>query len=277
MGNWYPVVKTKKGHRYIYLQQTYREGGHVRTRNRYIGPAADSASGSSGAGATSGSAGAGRSGARPPLVSGALGFGKAMLDQFDAGQWGSGAAQQLGLGTPKQKKPGTGKRSKAGVTTTPNHNQQSQTMDKQARYDPENVSSAAGRRKSAVLAQMFSRIPEGIPDPRGYVVKRNGKLFPTGKMTEELRSFLDVQLAGDGSIIDGLHINKARFTKEVLLQPVSRHTDNTVRSPVTTTQTTDTSRASHAGSVASPSSSGFQTDAHRRYFTDQDIRITKPS
>src|SRR4051812_29664806 len=134
MGNWYPVVKTKKGHRYIYLQQTYREGGHVRTRNRYIGPAADSASGSSGAGATSGSAGAGRSGARPPLVSGALGFGKAMLDQFDAGQWGSGAAAQLGLGMPPRKTPG--KRANRGVTTTANRNQQPQTMDKQTLYGP---------------------------------------------------------------------------------------------------------------------------------------------
>src|SRR3954462_8812107 len=132
MGNWYPVVKTKKGHRYIYLQQTYREGGHVRTRNRYIGPAADSASGPSGAGTKTGSSGAGaaigpaRAG-RPAAgikpVSGALGFGKAMLDQFDAGKWGSDTAQQLGLGTPQKKKPGTGKRSKAGVTTTPNRNQ----------------------------------------------------------------------------------------------------------------------------------------------------------
>src|SRR3954447_16655294 len=96
MGNWYPVVKTKKGHRYIYLQQTYREGGHVRTRNRYIGPAAESASGSSGAG---------RAGASSPLVSGVQGFGKAMLDQFDAGRWGSDTALQLGLGTPPKKTP----------------------------------------------------------------------------------------------------------------------------------------------------------------------------
>jgi|SRR3954470_1108830 len=39
MGDWYRVVKTIKGHSYIYEQQTYREGGRVRTRNRYIGPA----------------------------------------------------------------------------------------------------------------------------------------------------------------------------------------------------------------------------------------------
>jgi hypothetical protein len=129
MGNWYPVVKTKKGHRYIYLQQTYREGGHVRTRNRYIGPAADSASGSSGAG---------HAGASSPLVSGALGFGKAMLDQIAAGKWGEGAAAQLGLGTPPRKTPGI--RAKRGVTTTANRNQQPQTRDKQTLYDPEHVS-----------------------------------------------------------------------------------------------------------------------------------------
>jgi len=283
MGNWYPVVKTKKGHRYIYLQQTYREGGHVRTRNRYIGPAADSASGPSGAGTKTGSSGAGaaicparagRPAAGTTPVSGAQGFGKAMLDQFDAGKWGSGAAAQLGLGTP-QKKLGTGKRAKAGVTTTANRNQQHQAMDKQALYDPVDVS-PAGRRKSAAIAQMFSRIPEGITDPRGYIVKRNGKLFPTGKLTDDLRSYLDIQLDRDGSIIDGLHINKARLTQDVLLQPVSRHTDIPANVAVTTTQTTDTSRASHAESAANPARSGFQTDAHRKYFTNGDIRITRP-
>src|SRR3954454_11085146 len=89
MGGWYRVVKTIKGHSYIYEQQTYREGGRVRTRNRYIGPIADSASGSSGAGTHLGSAGAAYPGARTTLVPGALGFGKAMVDQFDAGKWGS--------------------------------------------------------------------------------------------------------------------------------------------------------------------------------------------
>jgi hypothetical protein len=34
MGTWYRVVKTIKGHQYIYEQQTFREGGRVRTRNR---------------------------------------------------------------------------------------------------------------------------------------------------------------------------------------------------------------------------------------------------
>ena len=36
---WYRVVKTIKGHRYLYDQRTYREGGQVRTLNRYIGRA----------------------------------------------------------------------------------------------------------------------------------------------------------------------------------------------------------------------------------------------
>jgi len=155
-----------------------------------------------------------------------------MLDQFDAGQWGSGAAAQLGLGTPPRKTPG--KRANRGVITTANRNQQPQTMDKQALYGPEHVS-GPGRRKSAALAQMFSRIPEGITDPRGYIVKRNGKLSPTGKMTEELRSFLDVQLGGDGSIIDGIHINKTRFTQDVTLQRVAQPADRAANTAVTTT------------------------------------------
>src|SRR4051794_23926781 len=37
--DWYRVVKTIKGHRYIYEQRTWREGKHVRTESRYIGPA----------------------------------------------------------------------------------------------------------------------------------------------------------------------------------------------------------------------------------------------
>ena len=35
---WYRVVKTIKGHRYVYEQRTWREGKRVRTENRYIGP-----------------------------------------------------------------------------------------------------------------------------------------------------------------------------------------------------------------------------------------------
>jgi hypothetical protein len=34
----YEVIKTIKGRQYRYLQETYREGGRVRTRNSYLGP-----------------------------------------------------------------------------------------------------------------------------------------------------------------------------------------------------------------------------------------------
>jgi antirestriction protein ArdC len=36
---WYRVVKTIKGHQYIYEQRTWREGKRVRTESRYIGSA----------------------------------------------------------------------------------------------------------------------------------------------------------------------------------------------------------------------------------------------
>jgi hypothetical protein len=36
---WYSVIKTIKGHRYEYLQRTWREGKKVRTESHYIGPA----------------------------------------------------------------------------------------------------------------------------------------------------------------------------------------------------------------------------------------------
>jgi hypothetical protein len=45
MGDWYPVVKTIKGKQYRYLQQTYRVGGRVYTRNRYLGRVDAGASG----------------------------------------------------------------------------------------------------------------------------------------------------------------------------------------------------------------------------------------
>jgi hypothetical protein len=35
---WYHVVKTVKGHRYLYLQRSWREGTRVRTESRYVGP-----------------------------------------------------------------------------------------------------------------------------------------------------------------------------------------------------------------------------------------------
>ena len=40
--SWYTVTKTVKGRRYLYLQMTYRVGGKVKTKNRYLGPVAAS-------------------------------------------------------------------------------------------------------------------------------------------------------------------------------------------------------------------------------------------
>jgi hypothetical protein len=39
--DWYIVIKTINGRRYKYRQKTWREGGRVRTRSEYIGPAGD--------------------------------------------------------------------------------------------------------------------------------------------------------------------------------------------------------------------------------------------
>lgn len=36
---WYQVVKTINGRQYLYLQMTYRQGGKVKTKNKYLGPA----------------------------------------------------------------------------------------------------------------------------------------------------------------------------------------------------------------------------------------------
>jgi hypothetical protein len=36
---WYTVTKTIKGRKYLYLQMTYRDGGKVKTKNKYLGPA----------------------------------------------------------------------------------------------------------------------------------------------------------------------------------------------------------------------------------------------
>jgi hypothetical protein len=35
---WYPIVKRINGRLYLYLQQSYRLGKRVKTRNKYIGP-----------------------------------------------------------------------------------------------------------------------------------------------------------------------------------------------------------------------------------------------
>lgn len=40
--NWYRVTKTIRGKKYDYWQKTYREGGRVKTLNKYIGPATPS-------------------------------------------------------------------------------------------------------------------------------------------------------------------------------------------------------------------------------------------
>ena len=94
MGNWYRVVKTIKGHRYVYDQQTYREGGHVRTLNRYIGRADGVSSTSSGASHSAH--------ANAPLFRNAGDFGRAMAEQFDAPKWVEEAGQQL-LGGESQR------------------------------------------------------------------------------------------------------------------------------------------------------------------------------
>ncbi len=39
MGDFYQVIKTIKGHRYIYRQRTFRMGGQVKTESHYVGPA----------------------------------------------------------------------------------------------------------------------------------------------------------------------------------------------------------------------------------------------
>jgi hypothetical protein len=83
MGDWYRVVKTIKGHQYVYLQQTYRVGNRVYTRNRYIGPAGSEAGGAASAGAGSKPSGP-ASGLASALIGGLADFGKAAIKQFDA-------------------------------------------------------------------------------------------------------------------------------------------------------------------------------------------------
>ena len=88
MGNWYRVVKTIKGHRDLYDQQTYRAGGQVRTLNRYIGRVDDDAG--------AGSSGASHSGrVNAPLFRSAGDFGQAMVEQFDAPKWVEDAVEQI--------------------------------------------------------------------------------------------------------------------------------------------------------------------------------------
>lgn len=39
MGDFYQVIKTIKGHKYLYKQRTFRKGGRVCTESHYLGPA----------------------------------------------------------------------------------------------------------------------------------------------------------------------------------------------------------------------------------------------
>ena len=105
MGDWYRVVKTIKGHSYIYEQQTFRDGGRVRTRNRYIG----AASGEKSATVTntrSRQRGVTTTPSSPVsfVLGGIGGFGSAMLGQFDLGKWGAEAAEQIGSATRSPRK-----------------------------------------------------------------------------------------------------------------------------------------------------------------------------
>jgi hypothetical protein len=95
MAGWYRVVKTIKGHQYLYEQQTFRENGRVRTRNRYTGPAG----GDGGKTATS----PGQPGVTTtPLFRDPLDFGRALAAQFDAPAWGKAAGAQL-LGSSRKR------------------------------------------------------------------------------------------------------------------------------------------------------------------------------
>ena len=92
MGGWYRVIKTIKGNRYLYEQQTYREGGRVRTRNRYIGRA--------GEGGKTATPPGHLSLPTSPLFTDPSDFGRTLAAQFDAPAWGRDAQQQVLGGKP---------------------------------------------------------------------------------------------------------------------------------------------------------------------------------
>jgi hypothetical protein len=85
MAGWYRVVKTIKGHKYVYEQQTFRQGGQVRTRNRYLGKAADDnpPSGQKGSVTTT------------PLFTSPTDFAGALASKFEASKWVGDAAAQV--------------------------------------------------------------------------------------------------------------------------------------------------------------------------------------
>jgi hypothetical protein len=267
MGNWYRVVKTIKGHRYVYEQQTYREGSHVRTRNRYLGPAGSHEGSSSSLKGESEPSGQ-PAGIASALIGGLADFGKAAIQQFDVPRWGTDAATQLGL-------TGAGAtRTKKTVTTTTHRKRQRRVTVTETLYDPEDVS-PAGRIKTAATEKVFARIPDGTTDPRGYIVKRQGSLFPTEKFTQDLRAYLDVDLASDGSIIEGVNVNKISFTQKVAFHNSAKQHVNSARSRVTTTDASSTSPPPDATHSPDPSDFHLRSDAHRKYFTGEQIRITK--
>jgi len=90
MGGWYRVVKTIKGHQYLYEQQTFPEGGQVRTRNRCVGKAGSGDTVSSQTGSQKGTGVT-----TTPLFTDPADFARAMATQFDAAQWGRYAGAQL--------------------------------------------------------------------------------------------------------------------------------------------------------------------------------------
>src|SRR4051794_27575829 len=247
MGNWYRVVKTIKGHRYAYLQQTYREGNRVRTRNHYLGPAGSETAASGSAGGESEPAG-GTAGIASAVVGGLAGFGKEAVRQFDAPRWGTDAASQLGLGNENKKPKGK------TVTTTKRPRRRTWITGRAPFYDPEDVSPSGGM-KSVAIEKVFSRIPEGTTDPGGYIVKRNGKLFPTAKLTAELQAWIGIAQASDGSIIDGPHINKTGFTQDVALQRAAQPTDTPASVAVTTTNASSDEHPDNAAQGGNPSRS----------------------
>jgi hypothetical protein len=101
MGTWYRVIKTIKGHHYIYEQQTFREGGRVRTRNRYLGPAGEDR----GIGSSSSGDNAPMAVTTTTIGKGVTSFGKAMLDQIGGiDVWGQEALAQLGMADAKAKR-----------------------------------------------------------------------------------------------------------------------------------------------------------------------------
>jgi len=139
--------------------------------------------------------------------------------------------------------------------------------------------SPAGRIQTGAIEKVFARIPDRTTDPGGYIVKRNGKLFPTEKLTAELQAWIGIELASDGSIIEGVNVNNIGFTEKVAFHQLSQKSDPHVQSHVTTTQTAGYGEPSGGVNTqhrSHPSHACLQSDAHRKYFVNEDVRITSP-